>query len=392
MKKLLFILMALPLMAAAQNKAEIKITHGPYLTQMSPDGVTVVWTTDKPALSWAEVAPGGKEHFYASERPKFYDTQHGKRHTAKTVHTVRITGLEPGKEYRYRVFSQLATATGPNNKTSYGPVASTNVYSQTAPSFRTFDPAAKQINFLILNDVHGRAEFLKELVADVDFSQVDFVVLNGDMSNSVESEQQVFTDYMDACTELFARQVPVVYARGNHETRGELSIDLVDYFPTPTGLYYYSFNIGPVCFLVLDGGEDKPDTDIEYYNRAAFDDYRTAEGRWLEAELQTPRVKDAQARVVFLHIPPSPGSWHGTAEVGRTLVPPLNRAGVAAMFSGHTHRYSLEEASAQVFFPVVVNDNNSKVLCTMANGTLTAVLSGPGGKDARRHEFKVRFP
>ena len=30
---------------------------------MSTDGVTVVWTTNKPALSWVEVAPAGEDQY-----------------------------------------------------------------------------------------------------------------------------------------------------------------------------------------------------------------------------------------------------------------------------------------------------------------------------------------
>ena len=53
MKKLLFVFagLAFALTAAAQ---EFRITHGPYLCDMSQDGVTVVWTTNRPALSWVE--------------------------------------------------------------------------------------------------------------------------------------------------------------------------------------------------------------------------------------------------------------------------------------------------------------------------------------------------
>lgn len=49
---------------SAHDGDSIKITHGPYLCDMSTDGVTVVWTTNKPALSWVEVAPAGEDHFY----------------------------------------------------------------------------------------------------------------------------------------------------------------------------------------------------------------------------------------------------------------------------------------------------------------------------------------
>jgi len=59
MKKLLFVFagLAFALTAAAQ---EFRITHGPYLCDMSQDGVTVVWTTNRPALSWVEASPAAR--------------------------------------------------------------------------------------------------------------------------------------------------------------------------------------------------------------------------------------------------------------------------------------------------------------------------------------------
>ena len=52
MKKLLFSLAGL-LFSLAAVAQDFKITHGPYLCDMTRDGVTVVWTTSKPALSRA---------------------------------------------------------------------------------------------------------------------------------------------------------------------------------------------------------------------------------------------------------------------------------------------------------------------------------------------------
>lgn len=42
-----------PLYAIA-GQPSVKITHGPYLQNLSENEVTVVWTTDKPCKSWVE--------------------------------------------------------------------------------------------------------------------------------------------------------------------------------------------------------------------------------------------------------------------------------------------------------------------------------------------------
>ena len=53
MKKLLFVFagLAFALTAAAQ---EFRITHGPYLCDMTKHGVTVVSTNTTPPLSWVD--------------------------------------------------------------------------------------------------------------------------------------------------------------------------------------------------------------------------------------------------------------------------------------------------------------------------------------------------
>ena len=80
----------------------------------------------------------------------------------------------------------------------------------------------------MLNDIHGRADYMKDLCKKVDFSEIGFVVFNGDMSSSVENEEQLFTDYIDASVALFASGTPILFNRGNHETRGVWSDRLID--------------------------------------------------------------------------------------------------------------------------------------------------------------------
>ena len=170
---------------SAHDGDSIKITHGPYLCDMSTDGVTVVWTTNKPALSWVEVAPAGEDHFYGKERPRYYDTESGRKRANDTIHRVRIKHLEPGREYRYRIFSREVVSWPSSDWVTYGLIAASNVYKQEPFRFRTFDDRKKEISFLVLNDIHGRSDYMKSLCREVDFKSLDFVLLNGDMSSWV---------------------------------------------------------------------------------------------------------------------------------------------------------------------------------------------------------------
>lgn len=68
---------------------------------------------------------------------------------------------------------------------------------------------------------------------------------------------QLFRDFIDASVNLYASETPILYNRGNHETRGVFADRLHDYFPTRNGRHYQLCKVGSVCFLLLDCGEDQ---------------------------------------------------------------------------------------------------------------------------------------
>lgn len=382
-------LLAVSSLTFAQEPAPVSnaITHGPYLCDMTEDGVTVVWTTRLPSLSWVEAAPEKDGNFYRMERPSFFQTQAGKKRVDSTLHAVRVTGLKPGETYKYRAFSKDAEYVSKTGWLKYGKPVATPVSDKY--SFTTFSPEKKELSFVMFNDIHGRSDFMKELCANVDFKTQDFVVFNGDMSSWVTGEKELFDDYMDAEVSLFGTRVPLIYTRGNHETRGMYSHKLHEYFPTRDGKFYQVYYDGGVCFLVLDCGEDKPDSDYEYSGTADYDSYREEEARWLAQVVQTDEFKNARARVVFLHVPPMLGGWHGNEHLQKTLMPILNKANITMMLSGHTHRYAWVAPEGETTFPTLVNGNNTYVRCTISEKGIKAEVIGKDAKENKTHEVPL---
>ena len=362
---------ALPFVAAGQ----IRITHGPWLTDMSSTGVTVMWKTDKPAMSWVEYGEKKGSTFYDEAHPVVYDTQDGRRRTLDTLHRVRLEGLKPGTEYFYRIYSKETVSFGEYGAMVFGRTAASSANYDGPTHFRTFDPSARTVRFIVMNDIHERPERIKELCAGIDVSKLDFVLLNGDMLSTVENDGQIFSRYLDACCESFAKSVPMVYTRGNHETRGAYADELYKYFPTSTGHFYFSFDVGNVNFLILDCGEDKPDENFEYSGIADYDRYREQEAKWLASEIARQNAEGAagKTRIVALHVPPMAGSWHGNLHLRQTLLPILNSADVDLMLSGHIHCYRFLEPSDDMHFPNFINDNDSVAL--------VEVTSAPGASD-----------
>lgn len=365
MRYILIFLLSIPYAALSQER--FTITHGPFLQHLSKDGVTIVWTTNKDAISWIELAPDDSSHFYLEERPKFYSADYGFKEVAK-VHRVRLNNLRPAVKYRYRVYSQeVLEYEGSNVK--YGDVAATAIYRSRPLEFATLDPLKEDISFLVVNDIHGNNELLENLLEKGDYKTKDLIFFNGDMVNLLRSEEQMFGDFMDTATRLFAKEMPMYYARGNHETRGNYAHKFQEYFAAPSGKLYYLLRQGPVCFVVLDCGEDKPDSDIEYSGIAAFDQYRDAEKEWLQEALKSPEFSEAPLKIAVIHMPPF-GGWHGEEEVKTKFIPLLNDAGIDVMFCGHLHRYIRQEPQPWINFPVIVNRNNTVVSAHTTDGRL----------------------
>ena len=164
MKKFCILLTALFLGLSAGAQTPFQITFGPYLQNVTADGATVIWGTSADALSWVEAAPDGEDHFYAEERPQYYQTKLGKR-TVGRLHTVRITGLKPASFYRYRVCSREVTELQPY-KVSYGQTICSDVYRKKPYRFKTRDAAQQSVSFTVVNDIHENSDMLATLLSD----------------------------------------------------------------------------------------------------------------------------------------------------------------------------------------------------------------------------------
>lgn len=358
---LILLLLALTNYLFAQDP--IKIAHGPYLQNITPTEMTVVWLSDKPSIGWVEVAPDDNSDFYAVERPKFFDTRDGVKQTSK-IHSVKIEGLAPSTRYRYRVcVTEVTSHVG--NKVIYGNNAGLDVYSRKPHTFITSNPQSQTISFAMINDIHGNNDRLQNLIGRCDLKNTDFILFNGDMMSQFNEEAHIFGGFMDKAVELFASDIPVYYARGNHETRGAFAPSFHSYFSTKEEKLYYTFRQGPICFIVLDTGEDKPDSDIEYYGITDYDNYRSEQAAWLKKVIASEEYKSAPFKIVVAHIPPM-GGWHGNLEVENKFVPILNEGAPDMLLCGHLHKYINQKPNAKASFPIIVNSNNS-VLKVEAN-------------------------
>lgn len=344
--------------ALGSGRPDVK--YGPWVHNVTETGFTVMWKSSLKNLSFVEIAPDDGTPFEACDRRRFYMVVAGRR-IADTFHKIEVTGLEPGKSYRYRIYGKVVENDESAYGTDYG--AEYRVSSSTDAVIRTLDRNADNCRFFMLCDIHAKDANFKALTEDVDKSKHDFLLMNGDMVGHITNADTMLRHVFHVVPELTS-SIPLVYARGNHETRGRDAHHLAEFCPTPTGEPYFMFRQGPVAFLILDGGEDKPDSSPEYSGSVEFDKYRMQELEWIKQITRDPVFSEAPVKVAVMHIPALrvPGSWYSQMWLNENFIPALNDAGVDIMLSGHHHNHIyVKPGECGNDFPIIANDDTDRL-------------------------------
>ena len=234
----------------------------------------------------------------------------------------------------------------------------------------SFRPVEKkeEIRIYHVADVHGYFGNAQKTVSYFG-DALDLFVINGDIAE-VNSEE----DYLGTLAflgEIGGGSIPMIFSRGNHDTRGRLSERFTEYFPEVNGNSYYTVKIGALRALVLDCGEDKPDKGPEYDNTDdvpekyrglnRFHEYRRAEARFLKKLADKGETFD----FAVTHVCPNmttfdPNSvFNIDADVYADWTASLEKIGIKFMLCGHYHKcFLLEKDDARNIvnhnYPVVV--------------------------------------
>ena len=343
MKKLTILCFALCTVFATRAA---EILYGPYVQAITEDSAYIVWVTDKATYGWVEVKGEGER-----KTTTFIESNIGLKYNRR-VHRVPVKGLKAGTLYEYEVFSQQQDKNGKVSK----PI-SLAVNSQGHKfTFRTNDRNKESISFMVTADTHYNPTRFEELYTLERIKDKDFVVFDGDMVTTFSNEKSHFDKLFNKIQNTFEHyNTQFYFVRGNHDARGNHAVHFLDYYPTWTNMPYFAFRHGPVFFLAIDGGEDKPDSDIEYYGTAAFDLYREAQGKWLESVFESEEFKTATYRVIISHIPLNENSWHGGRHAWKHLSQRCEDKGFNIMLSGHLHNYRIyKEGVHHRTFPTLV--------------------------------------
>jgi UDP-2,3-diacylglucosamine pyrophosphatase LpxH len=360
----------------AQENNDLIITHGPYIQNVTKTGATIVFSTNK------LVVPGVLINSNNDSFELVQNSHDGLIDVGDNLHKVRIENLKPGNNYEYRLFAREIL-----NYRAYNCTFGDTLISKTF-NFRTIEPNKESVNFTVFCDVHDRAGKLSAYLDHNDITKQDCYFLNGDIMGHIEEESQLYSSFLDTCVSRFASEKPFYYIRGNHETRGSFARNLKNYLDLPDDKYYYAFTMGPVRFIAIDSGEDKPDNSKEYSGLVDFDRFRFEELEWLKKEVESDDFKKARYKIVLVHMPiiKSKKNWYGMAFLAEHFGPVLKDANIDLMISGHTHRNRWIKAEKSGFnYPVLISSNNNFIEAEVNNESISIILKDIDGNIEKRY-------
>lgn len=319
----------------------------PYLQNPGTDEMTVMWLTNVPARSWVEY---GTDPDNLKRARAFLE---GEMVANNKINRIHLTDLKPGTKYYYRAVSQEITRYSSYYK-EFGDTVRTKL-----KSFTTWSDNIKDFRVIVYNDIHSNMAMFNKLHSLVETKPYDLVIFNGDCFDDVEVENDILDRLLTYTPKIKSDEIPSIFIRGNHETRGEYSQHLWDYLGRIGGRSYSSFSLGDTRFVLLDCGEDKPDDHWVYYDMNDFTQHRLDQAEFLKQELKSKAFKKANKRILIHHIPLFGENLDKYTPCSDLWIPVIEKAPFNVSLNAHTHRFELiEKGRYKNNFPVIIGGGN----------------------------------
>jgi acid phosphatase type 7 len=314
------------------------LTRGPYLNMGTPTAMTIRWRTDVPTVGRVTYGLAGSALTGTLSEP-----------TSTTEHEIRLTNLLPDRRYAYTVGTSTAILRQGADQTF-----------QTAPPTDT----KRRVSIASFGDCGaGNANQLAVRNAYMAFQgslpggyvPPDLWLLIGD--NSYNGDDPTFqTKFFNVYQPNLLLNHTLYGIPGNHDYSDNATLaatHAIPYFsifthPTaaeaggvPSGTReWYSFDYGPVHFVMLDGYGTRPINGAE--RKLYADTLNHPQAVWLKQDLAATTQR---WRVVYLHFPPYTQGSHNSetsadlVAIRQRLNPIFERYGVDMVICGHSHVY-----------------------------------------------------
>lgn len=245
------------------------------------DTYQIVFSTNHPAAAWVEI-----------DGERYFDLFAGSMKSEDTVHKITVPQEKLDGAKGYSIHAEKMIYRGP-----FGGFKGKEI--SKSYSFRPVN-SADGLVFYTITDAHHARTGAVEAARSVE--NLDFLVILGDSVGMVEYEDDVqFSNLM--AHDVTGGEIPVVYARGNHEIKGAYAEQLHQYVGSKNESFYYWFTLSDVFGITLDLGEDHNDGWWEYYGTDQFTLYHNEQTRFLEELVSAKPYENYNYTLVACHIP-----------------------------------------------------------------------------------------
>ena len=245
------------------------------------DTYQIVFSTNHPATAWVEI-----------DGEAYYDLFTGSMKSKDTVHKITVPQEKLDAAKAYSIHAEKMIYRGP-----FGGFKGKEISKDY-----TFRPVntADGLVYYTMTDVHHAREGAVNAALSVE--NLDFLVILGDSVGMVEYEDDVqFSNLL--AHDITGGQIPVVYARGNHEIKGACAESLYKYVGSKNESFFYWFTLSDVFGITLDLGEDHDEGWWEFYGTDRFALYHEEQTRFLQELVQTKPYEAYAYTMVACHIP-----------------------------------------------------------------------------------------
>ena len=262
------------------------VTLGSYFTYEPvvyavEDTYQIVFSTNHAATAWVEI-----------DGERYYDLYAGSMKSQDTVHKVTVPQEKLDAAKHYSIHAEKMIYRGP-----FGGFKGEEI--SKSYDFRPVNSADGLVYYTITDAHHAREGAVN---AALSVENLDFLVILGDSVGMTEYEENAqFTNLM--AHDVTKGQIPVVYARGNHEIKGDYAEELYKYVGSKDQSFYYWFTLSDVFGITLDLGEDHDAGWWEYYGTDQFALYHEEQTEFLRELVEEKPYEDYNYTLVACHIP-----------------------------------------------------------------------------------------
>ena len=245
------------------------------------DTYQIVFSTNHSATAWVEI--GGEA---------YYDLFAGSMKSNDTVHKITVPQDKLDAAKAYSIHAEKMIYRGP-----FGGFKGKEISKEYV--FRPVNTEDGLV-YYTMTDVHHSREGAVAAARAVE--GLDFLVILGDSVGMADHEEDAqFSNLL--AYEVTEGQIPVVYARGNHEIKGAYAETLYKYVGSKNESFYYWFTLSDVFGITLDLGEDHDDGWWEYYGTDRFTLYHEEQTEFLQELVQTKPYEGYNYTLIACHIP-----------------------------------------------------------------------------------------